>query len=77
VPPREFFEDNDEEAVRVFTSERLQSFYVEHPNLVVQALDAESPKLGKSRNIVTPLPSFSLLINTIVMATELHTYTWQ
>lgn len=27
---REFFEDNYEKAVRVFTSERLQSFYVGH-----------------------------------------------
>lgn len=37
---REFFEDNYEEAVRVFTSERLQSYYVKHPNLAVPALEA-------------------------------------
>lgn len=36
----EFFEDNYEEAVRVFTSERLQSFYVEHPDVALPALKA-------------------------------------
>lgn len=37
---REFFEDNYEGAVRVFTSERLQSFYVKHPDLAVPAHQA-------------------------------------
>lgn len=49
---REFFEDNYEEAVRVFTSERLQSFYVEHPNLAVPALDA----LNYARTLMPTYP---------------------
>jgi hypothetical protein len=37
---KEFFEDNYEDAVNQFTSERLQSYYLEQPELAVPALNA-------------------------------------
>jgi hypothetical protein len=54
---REFFEDNYDEAVRVFTSERLQSFYVRHPDLAVPALDA----LNYARTLMPTYPRAALI----------------
>jgi len=54
---REFFEDNYEEAVRVFTSERLQSFYVEHPDLALPALEA----LNYARSLMPTHPCAALV----------------
>lgn len=57
---REFFEDNYEEAVRVFTSERLQSYYVEHPDLAVPALEA----LNYARTLMPTHPRAALVFGT-------------
>lgn len=54
---REFFEDNYEEAVRVFTSERLQSFYVEHPDVALPALEA----LNYARSLMPTHPCAALV----------------
>lgn len=54
---REFFDDNYEEAVRVFTSERLQSFYVEHPDLALPAFEA----LNYARSLMPTHPSAALV----------------
>ena len=54
---REFFEDNYEEAVQVFTSERLQSFYVKHPDLAVPALEA----LNYARTLMPTHPRAALV----------------
>ena len=53
----EFFEDNYEEAVKVFRSERLQSFYVEHPDLAVPALEA----LNYARTLMPTHPRAALV----------------
>jgi hypothetical protein len=52
-----FFEDNREEAVRLFTSERLQSFYVEHPQLAAPALEA----LNYARTLMPTHPRAALV----------------
>ncbi len=57
---REFFEDNYEEAVKVFRSERLQSYYVEHPDLAVPALEA----LNYARTLMPTHPRAALVFGT-------------
>src|SRR5271163_4147835 len=37
---KEFFEDNYKDAVNQFTSERLQSYYLKHPELASAAINA-------------------------------------
>jgi hypothetical protein len=54
---REFFEENYDEAVKVFTSERLQSFYVGHPELAFPALDA----LNYARSLMPKHPRAALV----------------
>lgn len=56
----EFFEDNYEEAVKVFRSERLQSYYVEHPDLAVPALEA----LNYARTLMPTHPRAALVFGT-------------
>jgi len=53
----EFFEDNYEEAVRVFTAERLQSYYVEHPDLALPALET----LNYARSVMPAHPRAALV----------------
>jgi hypothetical protein len=62
---RYFFEDNYEKAVRLFTSERLQSFYVEHPKLAAPALEA----LNYARSLMPTHPRAALVFG--VTSTEL------
>ncbi|HEU5406394.1 MAG TPA: hypothetical protein VFU48_01405 [Nitrospira sp.] len=54
---REFFEDNYEEAVQVFTSERLQSFYVQHPDVALPAFDT----LNYARSLMPMHPRAALV----------------
>jgi hypothetical protein len=54
---REFFEGNYEEAVRVFTSERLQSFYLQHPDLALPSLEA----LNYARTLMPTHPRAALV----------------
>jgi hypothetical protein len=53
----EFFEDNYDEAVRVFTSERLKSFYIKHPELAGPALEA----LNYARTLLPMYPRAALV----------------
>jgi hypothetical protein len=53
----EFFEDNYDEAVRVFTSERLKSFYIKHPELAGPALEA----LNYARTLLPTYPRAALV----------------
>jgi hypothetical protein len=62
---KEFFEDNYEEAVRVFTTERLQSYYVQHPELAVPASNA----LGYAQSLMPAYPQAALVF--AVSATEI------
>ncbi len=62
---KEFFEDNYEEAVRVFTTERLQSYYVQHPELAVPALNT----LGYAQSLMPTYPQAALVF--AVSATEI------
>jgi hypothetical protein len=56
----EFFETNYEKAVKVFRSERLQSFYVKHPDLAVSALEA----LNYARTLMPTHPRAALVFAT-------------
>jgi hypothetical protein len=54
---KEFFETNYEEAVRVFSEARLQSYYVNNPNVVVPALAA----IEYARLLVPGFPQAALV----------------
>jgi hypothetical protein len=54
---REFFDENYGEAVKVFTSERLQSYYVEHPASAVPALET----LNYARTLMPTHPRAALV----------------
>jgi len=65
---REFFEDNYEKAVRVFTSERLQSFYVKHPDLAVLVLgESGTGKELFARALVFGATSTELVIKNVLL----------
>ncbi len=62
---REFFEDNYEEAIQVFTAERLQSYYVEHPDVAFPAFET----LGYARSLMPTHPRAAFVFG--VASTEL------
>jgi len=57
----ESFEDNYEEAVKLFRSERLKSFYIEHPELAGPALEA----LNYARTLLMTHPRAALVFGAI------------